>query len=131
MRQKILCYNQFDMTEQLSPYILSTLPTLRSRKRKKKWEKRQVNREACSSDLHCHLGHLSAATVMVWLYSLISTGIEFGLFGFQRGTNSCLFVGTNTTTIINGRSRILPKVYFLKSLPRGGGTAEEFLGFMA
>ena len=48
-------------------------------KRKKKWEKRQVNREACSSDLHCHLGHLSAATVMVWLYSLISTGIEFGL----------------------------------------------------
>ena len=81
MRQKILCYNQFDMTEQLSPYYY-LLPTLRSRKRKKKWEKRQVNREACSSDLHCHLGHLSAATVMVWLYSLISTGIEFGL-GFR------------------------------------------------
>ena len=54
--------------------------------------------------------------------------VWFGL----RGTNSCLFVVTNTTTtIINGRSRILPKVYFLKSLPRGGGTAEEFLGFMA
>ena len=49
-------------------------------------------RKACSSDLHCHLGHLSAATVMVvWLYSLISTGIEFGFVGF-RGTNSCLFV---------------------------------------
>ena len=87
MRQKILCYNQFDMTEQLSPYYY--LPTLRSRKRKKKWEKRQVNREACSSDLHCHLGHLSAATVMVWLYSLISTGIEFGL-GLEG--NKFLFV---------------------------------------